>query len=174
MAAWNAGGRVVQVAADPARNPELASRLGAYLRAVLREHGTGEVTLRARREGRGLRVWLEGADSGRLTVQGSQVKARPVGPRRWEAYVAQVAAGVLRVRAAGAEIIVPAAMSRELEGLASDREVAAGIANRTGGVLYALGERPQQRADEKRPGVLLLLLVGAALVLISAAWRRKA
>ncbi|MCZ6571637.1 MAG: VWA domain-containing protein [Planctomycetota bacterium] len=173
MAARSVGGRVVQIAADPARNPEIAGRLGAYLRAVLRERGTGEVTLRARREGRGLRVWLEGADSGRLTVGGSQVEARPVGPRRWEASVPRVAVGMLRVRAAGVETVVPAAASRELAGLTSDREVAAGIANRSGGVLYALGERPQQRGGAKRPGVLLLLLAGAALVLISATWRRK-
>ncbi len=168
LATLEPAGRVVQLAAPPDDgNPHLAAATGALLHAVARR--TPESSIRAWREGADLVVEVRGPEDAPLLVGERELESRPLSPGRRRALLRFAPPGPLTITCGHAIRIVPPRSSMELDGLYPRREVAAAIAQRTGGRLYENGDLPEERPVA--PAVHRTLLLAALLAFMGALWR---
>jgi len=165
LGAWRKpGGKVVYLAPAPGKNPAIAAALPALTAACLRSAGT--IALAARwREGR-LAVEVRGKNPPPLRIDGRVVSTRPVAPDL------RIARRVEGKRAVCGEtiLLLPSAGRREWQGLGNRPDIAAAIAARTGGQLFA-GWPPA--AGSLHPAVHVTLLAAVFFLLLAALLRRK-
>jgi len=159
VAAWRPGGKVV-MAGTTNVTPPIGLDVGPLVRAVLKD--TGDIRLRAWREGDEVVAEANGSDGAPFVFDGVTVPARPVGPGRWRA----TARHATRV-ACGAATVLVARVDAEFTGLANRPDIAATIVVQSGGALVEAGGRGGARAA----AVFVTLLLAAALVVVSA-WKR--
>jgi len=161
LATFQPGGRVVVVALEdfPIQGLVAAcARSGGNARLEVRHDG-GELVLRAR-----------GTKQLPFVVGRTPVASRPIGPDRWGARV-PAPTGAVQVRFGSAIALAPPAAREEHDGLANRPQMAARIAQLSGGRFYRT-EPHDEPASKERPAAYVLLLLAAACVVWSAVVRR--
>lgn len=171
LGASEPSGRVVQLAA-PAddRNAHLSASLGSLLHAVARR--IPDVSLRAWREAADLHVEIRGEAEVPVVAGGVQLDTRLVAPRLRRSRLRFAPPGPLTITAGDAMLLVPQRSTAEHEGLFPRRDIAAAIAQGSGGRLFEEGDQPPAAPGD--PAVHATLLAAALLLSISAALRTRA